>query len=247
MEVQNMNEVKARFTQQIEEMSPVLSALQSLAIGKGLNESEIESIREFKSVQDYLKVPLNDAAENGLKKVFVAAVVAANQKGILPLPDGYASAESIASIVDEGLTRIKTAYQVAQGIINPVDAEGVLNDRLAIRSSAIVEMVVDKSVQKTDELINVAETQALSVSDKMVESGVERLSDIVCAAVTSAYPPAAVVTPYIKGFLPFVTPVVQTAAKKGIRMIAEVARNILKQAAPKVMNYANQTLAMIFG
>ena len=63
----------------------------------------------------------------------------------------------------------------------------------------------------------------------------------------------------VKSFLgkPMLAYSIETAKQTGLfdeimvstddNEIAEVARNILKQAAPKVMNYANQTLAMIFG
>ena len=144
MEAQNIYEAKARFTQQTEETSNVVSTLQSLAIGKELSEEEIKTIREFESIQEYLDLPFNDPAEDKIKKVFATAVVAAHQKGILKLPEGYDNAESIASIVDEGLTRIKAAYQVAEGKVNPIEAEEVVNDRQAIRTAAIADLVIGR-------------------------------------------------------------------------------------------------------
>ena len=90
MEGQTFNEKKIAFSNKLEEMIPSLSALQSLAIGKKLSEKEVKTIREFKSVQAFLDMPLNDAAENGIKKLFATAIIAANQKGVLKLPEGYA-------------------------------------------------------------------------------------------------------------------------------------------------------------
>lgn len=243
MEAQTINEAKAKFTKQTEEISPVLSALQSLAIGKELSDEEVKTIREFESVQEYLDLPLNDPSEAQFKKVFVAAVVTAHQKGILKLPEGYDNAESIASIVDEGLTRIKTAYQVAEGKINPIVAETAVNDRLAVRTAAVIDIVVDKLVQKANEYVNIAEEKVLSVSDILVEMGIGRLSDIVCANLAMAHPSSIVVIPYIKRFTAVITPVAQKAVKKGIRMVADFARNTTKQIGPKVKAFAQKTLA----
>jgi len=245
MEAQNFNDTKAKFTQHTEETSRIMSALQSLAIGKELSNEEIKTIREFESVQEYLDLPLNDPAEDKIKKIFVAAVVAAHQKGILKLPEGYDNAESIASIVDEGLTRIKAAYQVAEGKVNPIDAEEAVNDRQAIRTAAITDLVVKRLVEKANEYVAKAEEAALSVSDRLVALGLGRLTDIVCAAAVRAYPPAAVVVPYVKQFVHVVTPKAQKAVKKGIKMAADFARNAINKTANKVKSFAKKSLAKL--
>lgn len=253
MEAKNINEAKTKFAQMVEENNPVLSAIQSLAIGKALGEEEVQTIREFASLQEYLDLPMNAPGENQLKKLFVTAVVIAHQKGVktLPegykLPEGYNNAESVASIVDEGLTRIKAAYQVAKGMINPIDAEVTVNDRLIVRTAAIVNVTIDKYVQKATEYVNKAEEKALSVSDKLVAMGLGRVSDFVCAAAVRAYPPAATIVPYVKQFTAFLTPVAQQAVKKGIKMAADVARNTIQKVAPKVKAFAKNVLAKLLG
>ena len=245
MEAQNIYEAKARFTQQTEETSNGVSALQSLAIGKELSEEEIKAIREFKCVQEYLDLPFNDPAEDKIKKVFATAVVTAHQKGILKLPEGYDNAESIASIVDEGLTRIKAAYQVAEGKVNPIEAEEVVNDRQAIRTAAIADLVIGRLVEKANEYVAKAEEAALSVSDRLVALGLEHLADKTCAAVVRAYPPATVVVPYVKQFVHVITPKAQEAVKIGIKMAANFARNAINQTAPKIKAYAKKTFAKL--
>lgn len=247
MEGQTFNEKKIAFSNKLEEMIPSLSALQSLAIGKELSEEEVQTIREFKSVQAFLDMPLNDAAENGIKKIFATAIIAANQKGILILPEGYANAESIASIVDEGLTRIKTAYQVGKGIINPIEADATIADRLAIRTASIVDVVASRLEEKAQMLVNVVEQKALSVSDTLVEQGISRASNIICAFVARAYPPAIVVVPFIKRVEAFVTPIAKVAVKKGIRIVAETARNMITVTSEKVKSFAKKAIAKIFG
>ena len=238
MEGQTFNEKKIAFSNKLEEMIPSLSALQSFAIGKELNKEEVQTIRDFKSVQAFLDMPLNDVAENGIKKLFATAIIVANQKGILKLPEGYANAESIASIVDEGLTRIKTAYQVGKGIINPIEADATIADRLAIRTASIVDVVASRLEEKAQMLVNVVEQKALSVSDTLVEQGISRASNIICAFVARAYPPAIVVVPFIKRVEAFVTPIAKVAVKKGIRMVAETARNMITVTSEKVKSFA---------
>ena len=247
MEAKNINEAKTKFAQMVEENNPVLSAIQSLAIGKALGEEEVQTIREFGCLQEYLDLPMNAPGENQLKKLFVTAVVIAHQKGVITLPEGYNNAESVASIVDEGLTRIKAAYQVAKGMINPIDAEVTVNDRLIVRTAAIVNVTVDKLVQKSTEYVNKAEERALSVSDKLVALGLRRVSDYVCAAAVRAYPPAATIVPYVKQFTAFLTPIAQQAVKKGIKMVADFARNTIQQVAPKVKAFAKNVLARLLG
>lgn len=245
MEAQTINEAKVKFAAQTEEMTPILSAVQSIAIGKELSDEDVSIIREFESVQEYLNLPLNDPAENKLKKVFAASVVTAHQKGILKLPEGYNSAESIASIVDEGLTRIKVGYQLAEGKINPIDAEVAISDRQVIHTAAVVDVVVNKLVQKANTYVDIAEKTALSVSDKLVAMGMGRLSDLVCASAVRVYPPAIVVVPYIKRFTAVATPVAQKAVKKGIRMAADFARTSIKQIASKVKTTVKMTVAKL--
>ena len=245
MEGQTFNEKKIAFSNKLEEMIPSLSALQSLAIGKELSEKEGKTIREFKSVQAFLDMPLNDAAENGIKKIFATAIIAANQKGALKLPEGYANAESIASIVDEGLTRIKTAYQVGKGIINPIEADAAVADRLAVRTASIVDVVASRLEEKAQMLVNVVEQKALSVSDTFVEQGISRASNIICAFVARAYPPAIVVVPFIKRVEAFVTPIAKVAVKKGIRMVAETARNMITVTSEKVKSFAKKAIAKL--
>ena len=246
MEAQNLNEVKAQYVQKIEEVTPLLSAIKSLAFGKALNEEKTQTVREFKSMQDYLDSPLNTPAENQLKKIFAAAVVVAHQKGILKLPEGYAHAESVASIVDEGLTRIKTAYQIAEGKINPIDADAAINDRLAIRTTATVDVVVNKLTQKASEYVNIAEQKVMSVSDKLVKMGIGRLSDVVCAAAVKVFPPAAVVVPYVKRFVTFITPVAQRVVRKGIKMVADFARTTIKKVASTAKTLAKKVINFFF-
>lgn len=246
MEAMNYEERKTDFERKIDERIPTLLALQSLIIGKELNESEVESIREFKCVQDYLDLPLNDAAEKGLKKIVVAAVVTASQLGILQLPEGCNDAESIASIVDEGLTRVKIAYQVANGILNPIDATEAINDRATVRVAAVVDMVTKKLEEKAQHLIDIAEASALSKADAVVNA-VKRASYVVGTYVVKVFPPAKAIMPVIVELQKFVEPAVKQAVKKGIKVVADTARKVVTKAAEKVKSFAKRVLTKLLG
>ena len=67
----------------LESESRKYSALQSLLAGKLLEKDEIESLREFKFVQQFLDSPIGDASEAKLKKAFAAAVIMAQEQGTL--------------------------------------------------------------------------------------------------------------------------------------------------------------------
>lgn len=246
MEEMNYEERKAAFERKVDERIPVLSALQSLVIGNELKDSEIESIREFKSIQDYLDLPLNDAAENGLKKIVVTAVVTANQLGILQLPESCNNAESIASIVDEGLTRIKTAYQVAKGILNPIDATEAINDRAAVRVVSIVERVTSKLEEKAKQLFDAVKENAPLIAD-MVTKGLDRVSFVVCSYVEKAFPDVKAVIPVMKKVQKFISPVVRQAIAKGITVVADTAKVMVTKVAATVKAFAGRVIAKIFG
>lgn len=73
-------------------------------------------------MQKFLDTPFGDAVEAKFKKVFAAATIAANDKGTLPFSLDDKSPISIASTIDEGLTRIKASYQLALEELDPIEA-----------------------------------------------------------------------------------------------------------------------------
>ena len=103
------------FGNQFEKEVTQMSALQSFLLGNELTEEEIPFIKEFKCVKDFLEIPLNDPREADLKKLFSTAIVTAIDKGVLPFTINENSPLAIASLVDEGMTRLKVAYQTATG------------------------------------------------------------------------------------------------------------------------------------
>lgn len=166
------------------------------------------------SIQDFLDSPMGDKKELIMKKAFAAATVVAQSQGLLQeLPQ---TGSSIAALVDEGLTRVKTNYQVETGILDPEKAIGTIIDH--------------------------AEARAVAFIDKAFESG--KISKFVteCAVkLTYAIPEIGPIVgpiaehckPIIKGVVEKVKPYAQEAIKAGVHVMATTAKKVVHTAIEK--------------
>ena len=203
------------FGNQFEKEVTQMTALQSLLTGNELNAEELPLIREFKTVQEFLDLPVNDRKEAVLKKLFTSSIILAKNKGVLPfnLPD---SPVEIASAVDEGLTQLKVAYQTATGALDSIEAMDVLIDRIAVR--------------------------AITVMDKVIEKGMPVVLDKLCMVMTKIYPPAIAVVPVIKSAERYITVATKVVVRKGIRILAQAAKPIVQRTVAKVKSVARKVL-----
>lgn len=168
----NEDEGRNEFGTHIEGESRKYSALQSLLAGRELDKEEVESLKEFKVVQQFLDSPVGDASEAKIKKVFAAAIIAANEKGILPFSINDKSPIAIASAVDEGLNRVKLSYKLAKEELDVIEV--------------------------ADKLIDATVARVITVADKVIERGVPVVLNRVCDLIIKVYPPASVFVPVIK-------------------------------------------------
>ncbi len=203
------------FGNQFEKEATQMTALQSLLLGNELTAEELPLIREFKTVQDFLDLPINDKKEAVLKKLFATSISIAKSKGLLPfeVPDSPAA---IASVVDEGLTQMKVAYKTATGELDSIEAVDVLVDRVAVR--------------------------AITIADKVIEKGMPVVLDKLCIAMVKAHPSAVAVVPVIKRAERYITVATKVVVRKGIRTLAQAAKPIVKQVAAKVKSVATKAL-----
>lgn len=201
MKFENYDEGK--FQSQYHSEIVKISALQSLILGKELNDKETEFIRESKCVNEFLDLPLNDPQEGKLKKIYSTAIVTALDKGTLPFTVEK-DPVAIASTIDEGLTRIKVAHKIAQGDFTSQDAADYIVDKVAAR--------------------------AIAQTEKIIEKGVPIVLDAACVALTNICPPAAAIVPIIKLSEKYITPVVKEVVRKGINILAEGAKEIVSSA-----------------
>lgn len=174
-------------------------------------------LKESPSIQKFLDLPINDPQESVLKKLFAKAIIVADEKGMLPfhLPPEM-TAESIASTIDESLTRIKTAYLVDEGQMNPVKATETLVDHMAAKTMVAAE--------------------------NLVEVGMPKLIDVACNMMVSAFPETVVLVPFIKAVEPKLTPIVKEAVKSGISYLGNMVKNVAKKSVSYVMEKAKQLI-----
>lgn len=187
-------------------------AVQSLSLGKSLEQMDIPLIREYKVVKDFMNLPVNDPKEKALKKVMAAAMVTAAEKGVLPFPVPK-KASSIASVVDEGLTHMKVAYKVAQGEMNPVEATETVLHHAISRAVSVVK----------------------KVASRVVDTAVPAVANLVVDAVSTVFPPVQLVKPFVERAVPYVSHAVKTAVHVGIQTLAEAAKPIVRTVAKTVV------------
>lgn len=184
------------------------SALQSLLTGKLLENEEVESLRESKVMQMFLDAPMGSPLEAKLKKVFAAAVITANDKGLLPFSLGDKSPIAIASAIDEGLSRMKLSYKVAQEELDVIE---------------VADMLIDATVARV-----------VTVADKVIERGVPIVIDIVCSYVAKVFPPATVFVPFIKQAEKFLVPAAKKIVREGLNTVAKAAKGFVRTAVKAV-------------
>ena len=179
-------------------------------------------------MQEFLDASLVGDKDTAMKKLFAAGVVMANDAGVLPfdLPDD--SPSGVASLVDDSLTRVKTAYKVATGEIALEEVADTLIDMEAAHVMTVADLVLDNP-----------------------ESSVE----LVCDAVSAACPPIAEAVqfakPLIKEVAARVAPKVKEFVHTGINRVSqyakEAARPIIAKAREIGMKVKNHIHNALFG
>ena len=178
------------------------ASLTSLLLGKRLNKiEEIPTRKESPFLNRYLDSPLRSTVDTSVKKTMAVAVAIAKKRGIAT-PVAAKTPMELASTVDEGITRMKVAYQYGKGRLSSTKAAEEFIDRTAAR--------------------------VVAFTDKVIEKGVPIVADAVVNAVTKVFPPAKVIAPVVKAAVPFVTKAIKTVVRKGVEVIANVAKTVVK-------------------
>lgn len=162
------------------------------------------------SMQDFLEAPLVSDKDTAMKKLFAAGLNLAKDTAALPNGLKNGSPESIASFVDDGLTRIKVTYKTVKGEIPAEEGIDLLIDHSAARTMAIADALV-----------------------KTLETNV----DAICNALSMAYPPAAMtiqlLKPIIKCLVTKLSPKVKEAIHAGIIKASQHAKVAVRPAIAK--------------
>lgn len=210
---------RPEFGKQFECETSKIVALQSLLLGNELSEKETSSIRQYKVVQEFLDLPLHDKKEGILKKLFAATAVIAQKKGFLSEEGIPNTPEDIASLVDEGLTRLKVAYQTGKGELEPEEA--------------------------IDALIDQATVRAIAFTDALIEKEMPVAIDKLCTFMVKKYPKTAPLALWIKRSEKVITHVTKQVVRKGIQTMAKAAKPIVRTIVGKAKKVSSKNLSFL--
>lgn len=185
-----------------------------------------QTAKEFKLVNDYFNSDLTGNNDKNLKKTVAAAVLIAKQMGVAPLALQNISTEQIVTTVDVGLTQAKVAYQTAQGVIE--DGEEAI-DRMIDCGAARVCTMIDEAVPALQDK-----------AEKAVEVLIPQVINKVTTAIQSTIPELAPVMTVVREFTPYITERVKPLVRKGIAVVANVAKNVVHSVAGKVKSVARK-------
>ena len=183
-----------------------INALKSLLLGHELGTESINQLKEFKIVKEFLDLPFNDQREAVLTKLFAVAVNVAIKNKTFPIEMKDTSSAAIASMIDEGLNRVKVAYMTSIGKMDVIEAAEALIDRTAARAVAVIEKAVDKAGPL--------------------------ILDKVCSVVEAAYPQTRPVMIIVRANEKIIIEKAKEVVRKGIEILASSAKTIIKQNAP---------------
>ena len=176
-------------------------------VGDAAGEDEVASISvNSEKANQLLESLVSSKSDTKLSKIVAAATKIADATGAMKLAKN--TVFDIASMSDETVTRIKVAYQVANGEIDIEDAADKLIDRAATRLITISEVVINKGLSMA----------------------VNTLSKVL----VSAFPQTAPLVPIIKTTVAILQPKLKEIAQKGISAVAKHAKNV----AHKVISWA---------
>lgn len=196
------------------------SSLISLLLGKKLGKiEEIPTKQESPFLTQYLDKPLLTTTDTSVKKAMAVAAAIAKKKGVESIK--AKTPEELASTVDEGVTRMKVAYQVGKGILN---------------STAAAEEIIDRTASRL-----------VSFTNKVIDKGMPIVAEKVITAVSSVCPPVAVVAPVIRAAVPFVSKVVKKVVNKGIEVAATIAKRTVQTVIKSVKKVGKKIFKFIFG
>lgn len=170
-----------------------------------------ESGETRKSVQEFLDAPLGDKKEMAMKKAYAAAVALAKDRGLLP--DIPAAPSAIAAVVDEGLGRVKVAYNVAVGKITPEEAFDYIVDLSAARAKSYVDYAFDSGLVR----------EAVALGATRLAYAIPGIGPVIGPVVQSYQP-------LIKSVVARVEKPAKAVIKSGINAVANVAKAVGRKA-----------------
>ena len=217
-------------TDELNKMRNIIECAKTLpaVVGAELDEKvkldEINEDHYSEWLQPLIDGNLLDQDIINKKKIIAKAIIKGINNGVIARME----APDIAALIDEGITRISVAKQVAQGTLDTVEAMNVFIDHAMARVVTIADEAITKAEQALKE-------RSDEISDKLVDVAAQGLK-----VAASAFPPTRVLVPFIDTAAQYIKPAARVVVKKGITLVANAARTVVKKAAPFVTKTIKQ-------
>ena len=190
------------------------TTLQSVLLEGDVSIDNVKQFASSKVLQEFLDAPVGSEKDTQVKKLMATAIHIANQNDCLPFELPSSDPIEIAKLVDEGLTRVKVAYQSGCGMLDPIEVADVLIDKAAARVVALVDHAFESG------MVNQALTQ-----------GSVALLTFLKVTNAQAY------APIISNVISRVERPMQNFIKNGINYIAQSAKTVVRKVASSVKNF----------
>ena len=190
------------------------TTLQSVLLEGNVSIDNVKQFASSKVLQEFLDAPVGSEKDTQVKKLMATAIHIANQNDCLPFQLPSSDPIEIAKLVDEGLTRVKVAYQSGCGMLDPIEVADVLIDKAAARVVALVDHAFESGM----------------VNQILTQGSVALLTFL-------KVPNAQAYAPVISNVISRVERPIQNFIKKGINYIAQSAKTTVRKVVTSIKSF----------
>lgn len=190
------------------------TTLQSVLLEGNVSIDNVKQFASSKVLQEFLDAPVGSEKDTQVKKLMATAIHIANQNDCLPFEVPSSDPIEIAKLVDEGLTRVKVAYQSGFGMLDPIEVADVLIDKAAARVVALVDHAFESGM----------------VNQALTKGSVALLTFL-------KVPNAQAYAPIISNVISRVERPIQNFIKKGINYIAQSAKTTVRKVVTSIKSF----------
>lgn len=190
------------------------TTLQSVLLEGNVSIDNVKELGKSKVLQEFLDAPVGSEKDTQVKKLMATAIQIANQNDCLPFEVPSSDPIEIAKLVDEGLTRVKVAYQSGCGMLDPIEVADVLIDKAAARVVALVDHAFESGM----------------VNQALTKGSVALLTFL-------KVPNAQAYAPIISNVISRVERPIQNFIKKGINYIAQSAKTTVRKVVTSIKSF----------
>lgn len=190
------------------------TTLQSVLLEGNVSIDNVKQFASSKVLREFLDAPVGSEKDTQVKKLMATAIHIANQNDCLPFEVPSSDPIEIAKLVDEGLTRVKVAYQSGCGMLDPIEVADVLIDKAAARVVALVDHAFESGM----------------VNQALTKGSVALLTFL-------KVPNAQAYAPIISNVISRVERPIQNFIKKGINYIAQSAKTTVRKVVTSIKSF----------